>query len=517
MKSSRAEKFLSNKPVYALIAVYMPMLFVASFVFLFGELISDLVAFNALYPLLGAFASALAATIYYDFMKDSKAGRIAADVRGAVLVMLTSYLISSMFYGIGSSLLKMILPNLHNVIALLAALYAWDAVLSLKQLFSARKIFDRYTKLYSGEQLQEVLFGDTPVMQYNDEEIVRVRNSFIIQFVVVFFILLLNTVLRVPMALPLYLLMILTLESVVCFFGFLEIFRWEQYYAGEGLTLPSFDLAKRMIGISLFAIFCTIIGILWSSEKSLLNFSPIIEFFKWLFNLLRRTTVQVVDTVLEEIPIELEIFPEMPMIDVLPGQEKTPFPIVEVLQYLFLSLIITSFIWFLVAPLFKRRKGAKLSFRQRLALIIKEWIKGVLYAISSFIAFITNDKSRQRIRNPSMEEIRRATENILGAYSHAKKKDIRRSATLFARLIIWGNEVRKVAWKPVHAPAEYCSILAAASSGSGDAVLVTAGEIPAFIIRCGEIFEKAIYSAEVLTDEERKDFKELIEKITSSE
>jgi uncharacterized protein with WD repeat len=175
----------------------------------------------------------------------------------------------------------------------------------------------------------------------------------------------------------------------------------------------------------------------------------------------------------------------------------------------------------MISPLFNRIKGSKLTFRQRLGRIIKEWFKGVLDAFSAFIAFLRNDKTKQRLHNSNAKKIRRTAENVLGAYSHAKKRDMRRSATLFARLIIWGGEVRQVMWKPSHAPGEYCSLLSAAKpsapSESGVSVAITQNAlIDAEIIRCGEIFEKAIYSAEILSNEERKEFKNLVEEIISS-
>ena len=516
MKLSKAG-FLSNKPVYALLAVYMPMMILSAFVFLLRELLGELVSFRIIFPVASGIVTSLAATFYCDFMKDTKSSRIAADTRGGVLVLLASYLFSSVLFNMGNSPVKMIMPNLHNISSSIAALYAWDSVISLKQLFSARKSFDKYTEMYRGEQLQEALLGDAAVLLINDEEIVRIRNSYILKLILLVLVLLLNTALEVPLSLTVYLSMIVVLESIVCFFGFLEIFRWEQYYAGEGLALPRFDMPRRMIGIGVFSVLCTIFAILWSSNKNLIDFSPIKDFFKWLSELFKRApSPNAAEVDLENIiiqsmppPEETEIFfPD------LPGKDQEPFLFWKYLQYAFVIAAAVAFLWFMVSPLFSRYKNSKLTFRQRLGRIIKEWLKGVFTAFASFFAFVKNDKSRQKLRRPNPGEIRYATESILGAYSHAKKRDIRRSATLFARLIIWGGEVRQVTWKPSHAPGEYCAFLAASKP------LFAAEEPPpamsAEIIRCGEIFEKALYSADFLSDEERKEFKKLIEEIVSS-
>jgi hypothetical protein len=129
-----------------------------------------------------------------------------------------------------------------------------------------------------------------------------------------------------------------------------------------------------------------------------------------------------------------------------------------------------------------------------------------LAAIVSFFDELKNGKLVSKLKKYDAEEIRRAAETVMGAYSPVKKRDIRRSVTLFARLIIWGSEVCNVTWKPVHAPGEYCAILAAAPN----VILLNKG-----IIRCGEIFEKALYSAEILSDEEYVEFKNLVEEITN--
>jgi hypothetical protein len=108
---------------------------------------------------------------------------------------------------------------------------------------------------------------------------------------------------------------------------------------------------------------------------------------------------------------------------------------------------------------------------------------------------------------------------ILGAYSSAKKREIKQSVTLFARLIIWGGEVRQVVWKPSHAPGEYCCLLAASSPQTPETEnlgpFLEPDRLKEAIIHCGELFEKALYSAEVLSDDERGEFKDLVEMITS--
>jgi hypothetical protein len=82
---------------------------------------------------------------------------------------------------------------------------------------------------------------------------------------------------------------------------------------------------------------------------------------------------------------------------------------------------------------------------------------------------------------------------------------MRESVTLFAQLIIWGSNARQVFWKPAHAPLEFCGLLTAA---------MPKWNLNRGIIRCGQLFEQALYSNTVLSDEERKEFTGLVKEIT---
>jgi len=180
-----------------------------------------------------------------------------------------------------------------------------------------------------------------------------------------------------------------------------------------------------------------------------------------------------------------------------------------ILKYGLIFLAAAAFIRFMVSPLLNRGKppAGKLKFHEKFWRIIAEWFKGMLIALSSFYAFLKNNKTARKLNKLNSEDIRRTAATILNAYSQAKKQDMRRSVTLFARLIVWGGEVCQVDWKPSFAPGEYCAILAAATA---DLNLI--GEK---IARCGELFEQALYSAEVLSAAEQREFKNLVEEITS--
>jgi hypothetical protein len=501
--SKAKEGFLSNNPVYALFALYMPLSVLTAFVFLLREFL----VFNVFIPILCGVASALAATFYCDLTKDDKSSRFAANIRGGIAVILVSYLGSSLITRKGSVWNTWFLPDTHSIAAALGALYVWDSVISLKRLFSCRKQFDEYVESYRGSRLQEALSDNPSLLNYTNENIVKTKNNYLTQLVIAAFILVITAYFKVRLPLSLYFLMILVLESVVCLFGFLVIFDKEQYYAGEGIVLPPFDRTKRMLGIGIICGLCVICAALLSFDKNILSLSPIIDFLKRLLRLFLRflalrTTSNLPETDFPHMDYN-PIFPDLP-------EPKEPWRIWTWLKYGLIAFVVASFLWFMVSPLFsKGGKNKRLAFLQKLGLIIREWFKGVLNAFVSLITFIRDGKNGEKLRKLKAGEIRKVVETVLGAYSAVKKRDIRRSVTLFARLIIWGGEVRHVVWKPSYAPGEYCGILAANMLTAS----TTADCVSEWIIRSGELFEKALYSAEVLSGAEKKEFKGLIEAI----
>jgi len=513
---------LSNGPLYTLLVLYMPLSALAAMVFLLGESLSLPVAVI----IISGCISAVAASLYCDFMKDVKSSRTAANVRGGIIVMV-------IFYGAASlmrweiPLEERFQPDLANITPALGAFYAWYSVVSLKQLFSARKRFEEYTELYRGEQLQKALYEDAYMLRYTDEEIIKKRRNYMAQLVIIGIFTFINVMNKIYMPIPLCLLLTGIMAGGVGICGFFEVMRWEQYYAGEGIALSVPDRLNRIGGMGIFILLCVICAFFLASDKSLLPFSAVTGFFTWLsslFHLLLFLFIGTSDVQPLEQPMDFTL--SLP-----PPEESAPHPVLQwlvkygvmILRYVVIVLVAGGFIRFMVSPLLNRGKafGKDLTFRQKLIRIMAEWFKGLVTALASLFAFLKGGKARRKLNKYDAEAIRRAAASILGAYSPAKKQDMKRSVTLFARLIIWGGAVRQVVWKPVHAPGEYCGILAASEQkspeGEGtpdDGSLFR--RVNEGIIRCGELFEKALYSAEVLSDEERKEFKDLIEEITET-
>jgi len=503
---------LSNGPFYTLLVLYMPLSALAAMVFLLGAFLS----FPAAFIIISGCISAVAASLYCDFMKDVKASRIAANVRGGIIIMVIFYAAASLIRR-GISLEERFQPDFANMTPALGALYTWVSVVSLKQLFSARKRFEEYTELYRGEQLQKALYEDAYLLWYTDEEIIKKRRNYMIQLVIIGIFTFMSVISKTHIPIALYILLTGILAGGVGICGFFEVMRWEQYYAGEGIALSVADRLKRIGGMGIFILLCVICAFLLAADESLLPFSAVTGFFAWFFSLFRPLLFLFTgNSEFQPFDQPVDYTPFLP-----PPEAKAAHPFLQwlvdysiiILRYGAIILATVGFIRFMVSPLLNRGKtfGENLTFRQKLIRIITEWLKGLVTALASLFALLKNGKTRRKLNQHDAEAIRRAAASILGAYSPAKKQDMKRSVTLFARLIIWGGAVRQVVWKPAHAPGEYCGILAASAQTSPEGERVNEG-----IIRCGELFEKALYSAEVLSDEERKEFKDLVEEITGT-
>ena len=504
MKSSN----LANSPGYSLLALYMPMAVLIAQVFIVDTLFPEVLPVVLLIASGGI--SALAASFYCDFMKDAKASRIAANIRGAIIILAIFYIFASLMRR-GIPWEERFVPSLSNITVSAGALFTWVSVLSLKRLFSARKLFEIYTETYEGEQLQKVLFEDSGLLQYTDTQVIKARRNYLFHLIITGILTIIVVYFKDTLPLPLYIFLIVIFAGGICIFGFLGIIRWEQYYAGEGINLSARERSKRILGMGIFSLLSVIAALLLASDKSILSLSLIAGFFAWLFGLFRRSPRPL------EAPAETENFESM---EIMPPsffpleEDASPSIWIRLLKYVFIFLkygviifLAVNFILFMISPLINRGRtySRRISFFRRLGRIIAELFKGIINGLVSFLAYLKSGKPAFKLRKHGAEEIRLTAETLIGAYSQAKRQDMRQSVTLFARLIIWGGEVRHVVWKPVYAPAEYCNILAAADNtpDNGD------------IIRCGELFEQALYSAEVLSDAERQEFKNLVEKITA--
>jgi hypothetical protein len=493
----------------------MPLSVLLAFIFLLQALFSIDLSSAALIS--GGLFGAIAASFYCDFMKDKQSSRIAANIRGGIIVTaLTYFFVSLLSFEIPMQ--ERFAPNINNFVASICALYTWVSVILTKSIFNARKRFEIITGSYQDEKLQEKLFEDSALLYYTSENINKAWENYLVQLGIIGFFAVYGAVNRITLPLSLNLFLIFILAGAVGIYGLFEIIKWEQYHASEGINLSEHNRAKRIFAIIIFSIIGIIIAAIFASDRTYIPLSVITGFFAWIFSFIKINPSTTRKAPLPELPSDAALMPA------IPEEMITPSPIMEQIvkytgiffKYGLILLAAGLFVRFMIAPLVNRGDAArKLPFFLRLVLIIIEWFKGLLSAIVSFIKGIKDNNAMLKLRKTNEEQLRRAAENIFNAYSPAKKRNIRQSVTLFARLIIWGSEERDVTWKPSFAPGEYCALLAA-SPPVVENVNIDLQKQNEQIIICGVLFEKALYSKDILSEEELSEFKTLIEEITFS-
>jgi hypothetical protein len=509
-RSPGGEIFFLRAPLYSILAVYIPLSFLVSLTLICGVILSALeVPVSLSYGLLlvPAFLSALAASFYHYFMRQAKSGHIGADMRGGILVLALTYPAASLGrFGVPLGL--RFLPGLPNSAAALFSLYTWISVISLKRMFGAREIFESYTKQYSGEKLREAVLEDAAVLRAGDSSMLKPKVTYLMQLALMVLLIAVCGVLQIRLPLVIYALSIILVINGVFIFTWINLLKAEEYYAGEGLALSEADHLGRIPGMLFFILAGAGAAILLASERSILPFSWITGFFAWLLSLFPRPA-PAADTG-TAVPVMPDIMGPAGMVPpFLESKEPSaPWPVWEWLQYAAIGLLIGGFIWFMIKPLFAKGRfsGARLSFAERLWSLAAQWFQSLRTLIVNCMALFKRSNSSPGLREAEKAQIRRLSSELLKKYGPAKRREMRDSVNLFARLIIWGSERRHVLWKPSHAPGEYCRRLAAA----GD---LRTGEA---VIRCGEIFEEALYSPAVLPEKERKEFKELVQEITDT-
>jgi len=523
MKLSRTHRFQTpvetrQAPsfVYNLLALYMPLTVIAALVFL-AEAFLPL---PSIFLLILACAGAFAASIYCDAKKTgnaAKPGQAAFPIRSGLAAMLVSYILASLFFQ-GFNREKwflwkeLFLPAIPTILAALETLYVWVSVVSLKRLFIARKRFETHIMASRGEQLQKALEQDSELLSYNGIEIIKTRNAYLIQLMIVGVVAFAAVFSEITLSLPLALLLIVMLASGILIWGLFGILRREYHHAGEGIVLSVSDRIKHILAMGVFSALAIAGAFVLSLNKSLLPFPWLSGFFSRIFGHVSNSPPA------EEVEAPILVTPEQrfPFFDAI--RDVVALPVRKGMPFIFLVIVIVGFILFLSFSMRARIKisGKEIPLYHGVGRTIMEWFKGLWFALSSFFGFYKKDKAQpEEPGKPSAEQIRRIREAILGAYSQAKKQEMQQSVTLFARLIIWGSEVRHILWKPAHGPGEYCGLLAASvlqETVQQTAMPQTARN--AEIVRCGTLFEQALYSTEVLSAAERDEFRELVEGIT---
>jgi hypothetical protein len=522
--------------LYSVIALYIPWSVLFCFLPLAGKLLGRLLPLPPISTpavFVPVIVSGIAASLYAEIMRPLQMDHTTADIRGGLVVMAASYGLASIFRnsapGFAGGFLRGFLPGLANVLAVLTGLYLWRFVLYLRDIFKTRELFESYTRRCEGAELQRLMLEDSEIMSGADTRMAWVVRMYGFQLFITGVLAVLCSALGIRLSLPFYLFLFLLYLNAVFIFALLNLFKTEHYFAGEGISAAAPERSRRMAAMLSFSLAAAVLAALASADRGILPLSLVAGFFRWFFSLFRR----------EGRPLQGESFvpqslpaPENPggmnLRELLGGEESAPWPFWDYLQRLLVVFLVLGLVWFMLKPLFFRAWAAGgLPFPKRIVRIFKGWFSGFLRGLSWFFSSLGKRDNSVGI-GPAGRAVRDMTENILAAYSRAKRREIRRGAALFARLILWGNENFQILWKSSLGPGEYCAALSQAALSRADPppVLPLAapgrenGAAPdwegksAAILRCGEIFEEILYSSRNPGPEIRQEFEEAVKFVT---
>ncbi|MDR2747962.1 MAG: hypothetical protein LBB77_11025 [Treponema sp.] len=591
-----------GNPLYRVLALYLPWSILLSLLppalALIRRLLPDLnlpgspaLAAAVYIPVL---LTGAAVTLYLEFL-DPRTGHSGANIRGAVLACAAAYFFSSVLAFrlplTPRTVTLRFLPSLGSVTAVLAALYMWIFVIYLRDLFRARELFEFHIRRFRGEDLRRAMLEDSAIMTAAETRGRSAGRYYGVQLGLAFLLVILCDVLGAPLSLFQRILNIFTLAAAALVFFLLGLFRQEQFFAGEGIAVPPAERGRRIGAGIAFSAAAALLAALCASDNNLLPISIIAAFFAWLARLLSRPG-RTAAAPMELGPPAAPMEDPMAMLRSLAQEETEPWPIWDYLPYIALAAAIAAFLWFMVKPLFSLRPG-KLPLLLRLTRLFLGGFASLRAALKNFLASLRGGAG---IRiNTAGEKVRDMTEELLGAWTKARKRELRQSLNLFARLILWGGREHQVSWKPSMGPGEYCALLTAALTrtapggmnhpggtgymdheggslppqaqpasglglppprGNGQEGSATAApgetadspapprrprdpsaeqprnppaerpqappaeqplrEMSAAILRCGAIFEEALYGPRLPDKETRKEFRLLVEKITGA-
>ena len=498
-------------PLYAILAVYIPLSILAGLLPSLNFLASR---FFGPVPVVLWFCSGLSsgviASIYWAIIKRSKADHTAANIRGAILIVIGIYALGSLMRS-GRPLGERFLPAFENLVSGLFTAIIWFTVLFVKRVFEGQELIASYTRIYDGEGLRQIMLQDSGLMSEADFDMKKLMARYRIFFLLPFVFFVVSGILGMPLSVifaAALAFLFLAGVSIIAFLGFL---RREYAYAAEGLVFTA--RPKALLAGVIVILASAALGLLLSSGKSLLSFGIIIDLF--------RRFLAFLDGLFSGNPVEMPPRPEAAlepqMTSGIPREflemmgEATPSPFWDYVKYAAIAFVVFLFVSFMINPLLNRSnlfRGAR-ALPKKAAAFLKVWFRALTSGLRVFFISLREGSGGRRL--PDSAILRGIEESVLDGYSAAKKRDMRRSVGLFARLIYWGTEVMRISWKPSHAPLDYCALLASAVNGES----ANNGIVHA-IIRAGALFDKALYSAAPLTQPEREEFRALVEMVTDS-
>jgi hypothetical protein len=418
----------------------------------------------------------------------------------------------------------------------LAALYVWVFVIYLRGLFRAREIFESHLRRHRGEELRRAMLEDSTAMMGAEERVRSMIRHYGAQLGVVFILATLCVFLGAPLPPAQYGLTMLIMAAAAMVFSLLNLFRQEQFFAGEGIAVPAAERRKRLGAGILFCAAAGLPAAFCASDSNILPLSIITALFAALARFLGRLYRPAAGPPATPPRGPPAGFDPQTMTGLLGAGEREPWPFWDYLPSIALALAVTAFLWFMVKPLFgPGSRPGKIPLGLKALRVIRDGLAGIRRALRDFFGSLGKGPARRIGSAP--EEPGGLTGELLAGWARARRRELGQSLSLFARLILWGAREHQVSWKPSMGPGEFCALLAGAvnrgalkadcegespgspapgsspSPGPGGPA-PSPGPSPAAILRCGAIFEEALYGPQAPGRETRREFRRLVEEIT---
>ena len=510
----------SYKPLYTILGAYFPLSILIMWAPLPGIIYGFLfqtpllvILFDKRVLLLAGFFSALGASCYEEVMRKSMLRRSAADMRGGIAVLAAAYIFSSLLRR-NLLLAECFLPAADTIVPALAALYVWFSVISNREIFGGLELFESLTSQYGGEELRRMVRDYSYEMIRTDQRLKNLMLSYGVQFIIPGFLICAAGLSRLTLSVILPVFFIFSAGFLIL--GFLGILRRELSIAPEGIFLCARDRALPLPVITAGISVSVILALACSFDSSLLPPGFILGILGWILGLF-------LGLIKVPVPADLERLEDrfMPWSRNIENRfpnagEMIPLEVWKWIRYSAMGAAVFLFLLFMIYPLFKR---SVFSFRAgKIYAALSLWVKELRKGIA--VLFRVFRKRPAPDRNFDSRKLRRIASELIP--DKARRKDMKKSVNLFARLILWGIETLGVSWKSSCAPGEYCGLLSSAYSRTIVAAFQTADsermcgakETCDAINRSGELFEKALYSPRRLPDSEEKEFRQLIDSIT---
>ena len=536
-----------SKSLYRILEIYIPI----STVILWSPIpailyrafaLNPTVTFYEIHWCLAGLISGVLSSFYVTAIKKNTQQYTIGDLRGGIFIMLLSYILMSLFLRAapgGSAaaevpfyveeadnflFLRPFMPSVNSVLIALVSFYIWFSVIFLKKTFATLELFLSFTVDYRGEQLQHQMREFAPEMIWTEQELKNLMRNYGMQFIPPSLILSAPSISQnnPPM---LTALVFIIFSAGFLLLGFLGLQRRELLCASEGVSL---GLRDKVLPIPVMALgigIAALLALAGSSDNSFLPPEIVFAFIAWIVRLLSSLFIPLEPPDFDFMRRGGGGFSQDDMVPMLEEGYTEAWGGWIYARYILIGLLALLFLLFMIQP-FIRNKGFSLRPSLILSALILWAVNLKKDILSFFSAFREKGKS---VRLPDREKLEKITSELLAG--NVKRKDVKRSVNLFARLVLWGIESINVPWKPSFAPGEYSLLLAEAvsarpvpaASGPGSSpalepglVPAAAGEICEGIIRSAVLFEKALYSTQPLSRAEEREYQSLVEKITAS-